>query len=140
MNKKTNSRSITLANRIDELSRINTFLEECAEAWEFSMPLTMSLNLVLEEAFTNIVQYGYTDEDEHFIELLLENGDNQLIIKLIDDARPYDPTAQSDPDINLEAKDRPIGGLGVFLIKKTMDEVSYYRKDDKNHLIMTKNI
>ena len=140
MKKKTNSRSIKLTNRIDELTRISEFLEESAEIWGLSMPVTMSLNLVLEEAFTNVVQYGYTDEEEHAIELLMENSNNKLVITLIDDARAYDPTAQSDPDIQLAAKDRPIGGLGIFLIKKTMDEVRYYRKDEKNHLVMIKNI
>lgn len=140
MDKEKTSRTITLVNRLDELTRISTFLEECAEAWTLPMPLTLSLNLVLEEAFTNVVQYGYNDKEEHDIEIHVEKQKDKLIITLIDDAVPYDPTAKHDPDINLSAEDRPVGGLGIFLIKKTMDEVRYERKDNKNHLIMTKNI
>ncbi len=133
-------RTITLTNRIDELTRISSFLEECADRWGISMPVTMSLNLVLEEAFTNVVQYAYSDNNEHEIELVIEKKDNELEIILIDDGKHYDPTEQKEPDINLAAEDRPIGGLGIFLIKKTMDKVHYYRKEDKNHLVMVKRV
>ncbi len=141
MTKHSNlSRSITLTNKIDELTRISTFLEETAEQWELPMALGMSLNLVLEEAFTNVVQYAYTDNEQHNIELLMEKSDNELIITIIDDGQPYDPTKKEDPDINLAAFDRPIGGLGIFIIKKTMDEVAYERKNDKNHFTMMKKL
>ena len=135
-----NRRTITLANRIDELTRISSFLEECADQWGMSMPVTMSLNLVLEEAFTNVVQYAYTDKNEHEIDLIVEKNGNELEIMLIDDGEPYDPTEQKEPDINLSAEERPIGGLGIFLIKKTMDDVKYFRKDEKNHLVMVKEV
>ena len=135
-----NRRTITLANRIDELSRISSFLEECADQWGMSMPVTMSLNLVLEEAFTNVVQYAYIDKSEHEIDLVIEKNGNELEITLIDDGEPYDPTEQKEPDINLSAEERPIGGLGIFLIKKTMDDVKYFRKDEKNHLVMAKKV
>ncbi len=133
-------RTITLANRIDELTRISSFLEECADQWGMSMPVTMSLNLVLEEAFTNVVQYAYSDKNDHEIDLTIEKNDNELEITLIDDGEPYDPTEQKEPDINLSVEDRPIGGLGIFLIRKTMDKVNYYRKDEKNHLVMVKEV
>lgn len=135
-----NKRSITLENNIEELRRISNFLEECAEAWSLSMPLTMSLNLVLEEAFTNIVQYGYNDKGKREIELLLEKKGQEVMITLIDDGQFFDPTAQEDPDTGLAVEDRPIGGLGIFLIRKTMDDISYYEKGGKNHLVMTKKI
>ncbi len=138
-NSKLN-RSITLDNKLDELTRISSFLEETAEQWEIPMVLGMSLNLVLEEAFTNVVQYAYTDKEKHDIELLMEKSGNVLIITIIDDGQPYDPTKKTDPDINLDVENRPIGGLGIFLIKKTMDEVTYERKNGKNHLIMTKKL
>ena len=140
METKETQRSLTLANRLDELTRISTFLEECAEAWNLPMPLTFSMNLVLEEAFTNVVQYAFKDEKSHEILLITDKRSDEVVITMIDDGVPYDPTEKSDPDINLSAEDRPIGGLGIFLIKKTMDKVDYYRKEDKNHLIMTKKI
>lgn len=132
--------TITLSNRIDELTRISAFLEDCADQFGVSLPVTMALNLVLEEAFTNIVQYAYSDNDEHAIDLVIEKKGNELELSVIDDGAYYDPTGQKEPDISLSAEDRPIGGLGIFLIKKTMDKVSYFRKNDKNHLVMVKKV
>lgn len=133
-------RTITLSNRIDELTRINSFLKICADQWGIPAPVALSLNLVMEEAFTNVVQYAYSDNHDHNIDLIIKKKDKELEITLIDDGKQYDPTEEKEPDINLSANDRPIGGLGVFLIKKTMDNVSYYRKDNKNHLVMVKKV
>lgn len=133
-------RTITLSNRIDELTRISSFLKKCADQWGIPAPVTLSLNLVIEEAFTNVVQYAYSDNIDHAIDLTIKKKDKELEITLIDDGKQYDPTEEKEPDINLSAKDRPIGGLGIFLIKKTMDNVSYYRKDNKNHLVMVKKV
>ena len=116
------------------------YLEELGEEWEFSMPLVFSLNLVLEEALTNIILYGFEDQSEHQIEIDFKKSDDKLFITLIDDGIAYDPTLKADPDLSLSAEDRPIGGLGVFLIKKIMDQVVYNRNENKNLLILTKNI
>lgn len=129
-----------LANRMDELERINAFLEECAVAWKLPARLVLSLNLAIEEAFTNIVQNAYTDNAPHDILLEIETRDNELVMTVTDDGIPYDPTKRSDPDIGLSAEERPVGGLGIFLINQTMDKVSYVRSNDKNQLTMTKNI
>ncbi len=133
-------RTITLSNRIDELTRISSFLKTCADQWGIPAPVALSLNLVMEEAFTNVVQYAYSDNHDHNIDLIIKKEDKELEITLIDDGKQYDPTEEKEPDINLSANDRPIGGLGVFLIKKTMDNVSYFRKDNKNHLVMVKKV
>ncbi len=133
-------RTITLSNRIDELIRISSFLKKCADQWGIPAPVTLSLNRVIEEAFTNVVQYAYSDNHDHDIDLIIKKKGKELEITLIDDGKKYNPTLEKEPDINLSANDRPIGGLGVFLIKKTMDNVSYFRKDNKNHLVMVKKV
>jgi serine/threonine-protein kinase RsbW len=133
-------RTITLSNRIDELTRISSFLKKCADQWGIHASVMLSLNLVIEEAFTNVVQYAYSDNHDHHIDLIIKKKDSELEITLVDDGKQYDPTEEKEPDINLSANDRPIGGLGVFLIKKTMDNVSYFRKDNKNHLVMVKKV
>jgi anti-sigma regulatory factor (Ser/Thr protein kinase) len=133
-------RTITLSNRIDELTRISSFLKKCADQWGIPEPVTLSLNLVIEEAFTNVVKYAYSDNHDHDIDLIIKKKVKELEITLIDDGKQYDPTEEKEPDINLSANDRPIGGLGVFLIKKTMDNISYFRKDNKNHLVMVKKV
>ena len=131
---------LLVSNQIDELSRVAVFVEELGEEWGLSMPLIFSLNLVLEEALTNTISYGYDDEIQHTIEIHFTKSGDQLSITIIDDGHEYDPTLKADPDITLPAEDRQVGGLGIFLIKKTMDTVEYHRKENRNYLILTKNI
>jgi len=123
-----------------ELNRVVAYLDELGEEWELSVPLVFSLNLVVEEALTNIILYGFDDQLEHTIEIDFKNDLDQLYITFIDDGIAYDPTLKEDPDISLSTEDRQIGGLGIFLIKKIMDKVEYKRKENKNFLILTKNI
>jgi serine/threonine-protein kinase RsbW len=140
MTDEPKTKDLKIVNQIGELVRIEAFLEELGDTWGFPMPLVMSLNLVLEEAVTNIVQYGYDDTGEHFIDLIFGLEGDLLTITIIDDGHEYDPTAKEDPDITLPAGERPIGGLGIFLIRKIMDTVVYQRKANKNYLILTKKI
>ena len=140
MNKDSFSKTLRVNNQIDELTRVAGFLEETGEEWEFPMPLVFSLNLVLEEAWTNTISYGFDDEDNHIIEINFIKDGPLLTISIIDDGHEYDPTAKADPDITLSAEERQIGGLGIFLIKKIMDTVEYQRRDHRNYLILTKNI
>lgn len=134
-------KTLRIKNDTSELSVMNRFLEEAGEELELSTPFMMSLNLVLEEAVSNIIFYAYVGQDVKDavdISLLLEGGMLTVIVK--DHGIPFDPTAKEDPDITLSAEERPIGGLGIFLIKKIMDEVSYRREDGQNVFIMKKRI
>ena len=133
-------KTVSLTNRITELGTIETFLNEAAEEWDLPLSILNSLNLVVEEAFTNIVSYGYDDDLEHIVELQLERDSGELRILIADDGHEYDPTARADPDISLGADDRPVGGLGIYLIRKIMDSVEYRRAGNKNQLSMTKKI
>ena len=140
MNNESFSKVLSVINQMDEIIRVQTFLEELGEEWELSMPLIFSLNLVLEEALTNIILYGYNDDQQHTITIDFNLTGHELFITITDDGHPYDPTLKEDPDITLTAEERPIGGLGIFLIKKIMDKVEYQRKENKNLLILTKKI
>jgi serine/threonine-protein kinase RsbW len=140
MEKEENIKSLRLQNKLEELETISVFLEELAEIWDIPLALTMSLNLVLEEAFTNVVNYAYDDKEDHFIQIDFEMKERVLSIKIIDDGKAYDPTQNADPDVTLSAEERSIGGLGIFLIRKMMDEVTYQRADTKNILTMTKKL
>ena len=134
-------KTLLVDNQISELSNVVDFLDELGEEWELPVGLVFSLNLVMEEALTNIILYGFEDSNQHTIEInFSKRGGDELSITLIDDGLPYDPTLKADPDITLAVEDRPIGGLGIFLIKKIMDKVEYQRNKNKNHLILTKNI
>ncbi|MDD4646072.1 MAG: ATP-binding protein [Bacteroidales bacterium] len=140
MDKEPITKILQVNNQIDELARVAEFLEELGDDWELPMPLVLSLNLVLEEALTNTILYGFDDENQHTITVGFSFDGEILGITLMDDGHEYDPTLKEDPDITLAAEDRQIGGLGIFLIKKTMDTVIYQRKENKNYLILTKKI
>lgn len=129
-----------LANRIDELETIRQGLEVLVSDWEIPPYMEIPLNLALEEAFTNIVNYAFDDNNIHEIIIQFRKAKGILEVTLTDDGQPFDPTARTDPDTGLGAEERPIGGLGIFLIKKIMDRVEYRRNDNKNQLILTKHL
>lgn len=134
-------RTLVIKNDINELVVMNRFLDETAETFGLSDPLRMNLNLVLEEAVSNILFYAYKKEEKDKnvrISIALE-GD-LLTIVLTDTGPFFDPTARKDPDVSLSAEERPIGGLGIFLIKKMMDEVMYKREQGRNVFTMRKKI
>jgi anti-sigma regulatory factor (Ser/Thr protein kinase) len=129
-----------LANRLSELDTIRECIAMLIKAWNIHPAFEFHLNMVIEEAFTNVIKYAFNDDREHEIELNFNRQDDCLIITLTDDGQPYDPTAKADPDTALPASDRPIGGLGIFLVKKYMDEVRYRRHNNKNQLIFVKKL
>lgn len=129
-----------LDNKVDELSLLSSKVETMADLWDFSESLTMNLNLVLEEAISNIVFYAFNNEDEQKIYLTIEYDDDTLTALIMDCGIPFDPTRQAAPDITLPAEERTIGGLGIFLINKLMDHVEYCRKENMNILTLKKRI
>ncbi len=140
MDNEPKIKKITLVNQIAQLSELAIFVDDLVDEWMLPPAFAISLNLVLEEAFTNIVFYAFNDEQEHLIDLDFEMQGKQLKILLSDDGHEYDPTQKGDPDFDVPLEDRSIGGLGIFLIKKIMDTVEYQRKDNKNYLILGKNM
>ncbi len=140
MGNNTLSVGLTLKNQLSELEKITTFIEGLASEWLLTPEHVMTFNLVLEEAFTNIVNYGYSDINSHTIELFFEKNDNIIRISLKDDGIPYDPTKKEDPDLTSGADERAVGGLGIYLIKTMMDTVAYQRVNKFNYLYMEKYI
>ena len=138
MNMDPEARVLQVDNNIDELSRIADFIEQLGGEWSFQPSLTFQLNLVLEEAFANIVSYGYDDVEVHRVEILFSYSNPELSITICDDGHEYDPTQRAELDITLPAEERPVGGLGIYLIRKFMDSVEYRRIDNKNYLILSK--
>ena len=133
-------KNLHVENRIGELAAIETFLEELGDEWDLNPSLVLSLNLVIEEAFTNIVNYGFDDGDIHIVEFGFSLDTGILTIEIRDDGHEWDPTLKAAPDITLSAEERPIGGLGIFLIRKIMDTVEYRRFQNKNVLILKKKV
>jgi serine/threonine-protein kinase RsbW len=132
---------IIIENQIEELNKLAASIENISEKWGLSASNAMNLNLVLEEAVSNTIFYGFNDKEKHEIEIeftLLEN--KNLIIIIEDDGLAFDPTKTKMPDTELQLEDRPIGGLGIFLISNIMDNVSYERKNERNILTLEKKL
>ena len=132
--------TLALKNNIDEINRLHTFIEEVGEAFELPMKVVLNLNLVLEEAVTNVIMYAYPQEQNEHIYLTAKKQDDRLVFVLTDSGKAFDPTQAPDADISLSADERQIGGLGIFLIRKIMNEVKYERIDDKNVLTLEKEL
>jgi len=129
-----------MINSITELPVLARKTEELAQEWELPVSLTMNISLVLEEAFSNIIYYAFNDDGVHKIRITISLRNDKLTVRIKDDGIPFDPTAQRQPDITLPAVERPVGGLGIFLISKIMDTVYYSREKNLNVLTLTKQI
>ena len=133
-------KEIRITNSLDEIGTLAEFIEDLGAELSLSMETTMHINLALEEAVSNIIMYAYPQEGEHEIILKTTATDQQLIFLLTDSGLSFDPTNAPEVDINIPAEERQIGGLGIFLIRRIMNEVSYQRLDGENHLVMKKNL
>jgi len=133
-------KNFTVSNRIGELPVLARKTEELVQTWELPVSLATNINLVLEEALSNIIYYAFIDSREHKIRISISLGKNKLTIRIKDDGIPFDPTSRPQPDISLSAVQRPVGGLGIFLISKIMDTIQYLREKNLNIVTMTKKI
>ena len=133
-------KTIILANEISEISRLYDFIEEIGNEFSLTPDVIFNLNLVLEEAVVNIINYAYPKEEHQSIYLSASLHEGSVIFVLTDTGKEFDPTMVPDADISLSAEDRQIGGLGIFITKKTMDTVTYAYENGENILTMMKKI
>ena len=133
-------KSIVLANEISEISRLAAFIEEIGEEFGLTPDVVFNLNLVLEEAVVNVINYAYPKEDHQWIYLSAKLQDGSIILVLTDTGKEFDPTMAPEADITLSADEREIGGLGIFLIRQIMNEVKYERIEGKNVLTLEKKL
>ncbi len=124
--------SLTLRNQLDELPRLRDWIGETGSRWELSETLRSRLNLLLEEWLVNVISYAYGDAEEHLIELRMWRVGDELRVEVSDDGRPFDPTAQARADTSLPLEHRPIGGLGIHLMRQTTDQFLYRRQQERN--------
>lgn len=133
-------KSIILANNISEITRLYEFIEELGNDFSLSPDIVFNLNLVLEEAVVNIINYAYPKEEHQSIYLSARMHEGSIVLVLTDTGKEFDPTAAPEADVTLSADDRQIGGLGIFLIRQIMNEVKYERIDGKNVLTLEKKL
>ena len=133
-------RHLILHNDIQQIPQLAEFIETIADEIKLDQGLAMSLNLALEEAVTNVILYAYPEGSDGLVDVEAIMSKDKLKFIISDSGKEFDPTAAPEADITLGVEDRPIGGLGIYLVRKIMDSVSYERTDGKNILSMTKKL
>ena len=136
----TYQRSLTLSNDLKRVPRLNTFIDEVCEANGFDMAATMQINLAIEEAVVNVMNYAYPVGTVGNITIEVKSNGSEVSFIISDTGKPFDPTAKPEVDITLSAEDRSIGGLGIHLIRQIMDHINYERVDGHNILTLIKKI
>ena len=132
--------SFELENDLSELETLCQHLNKFGQAIGLSEACITDINICLDELFTNIVSYGFEDDLEHIIQVTM-NLDNQVLtLSIEDDGIPFNPLEKKDPEVPADLVDVRIGGLGIHIVKKLMDDIRYQRKQGKNKLTMKKSI
>jgi serine/threonine-protein kinase RsbW len=134
------NRTITFAlkNDLAELKDLCRHCEAVGHSVGMSEKLIFQTNLALDELFTNIVTYGFPDNDEHEITITITCDRHMLALQIEDDGVPFNPLKVPEPDVHCGMQAAKVGGLGIHLIKKLMDDFAYKRSDGKNILILKK--
>jgi anti-sigma regulatory factor (Ser/Thr protein kinase) len=132
--------SFILHNSLSELERLSKELEGVAEQWQLPRRTVIEINLVLEELFTNTVSYGFDDDPKHTVSITMDHDNDRLRITMSDNGNLFDPTSPEDPALDTPLKERDIGGLGIFLVRQYVDDLTYKREGDKNIVMLTKKI
>ena len=127
---------IKLPATLDNLERWREAVSECARQQGFDQKKVIKIELALEEALVNICNYSYPEEPRH-AEVNCKRDNSRFIIEIIDSEIPFDLTSLPAPDLASSIEKRKIGGLGIFLIKKMVDEVKYHREGNFNILKLT---
>lgn len=131
--------SLILPNDVDTIPQLNEYIDCICEENGIDMEIAMSLNLAIEEAVVNVMSYAYPDGAQGEVKIESAVAPNQITFVITDNGIPFDPTAKEDVDVTLSAEERPIGGLGIHLIRQIMTHISYERKDGKNILTLSKD-
>ena len=133
-------RHLILHNDIQQIPQLAEFVETIANEKRLGQSLAMSLNLALEEAVTNVILYAYPNGADGLVDVEAILKEHSIEFIITDSGVPFDPTAAPEADVTLSIDERPIGGLGIYLVRQLMDELRYQRVDGKNVLSMTKLI
>ena len=134
------TKNLTLPNDVQEVPKLAAFVDEICEAVGIDMSSAMKMNLAIEEAVVNVMNYAYSSgtKGEVRIEAKASKGYVEFVIS--DDGKPFNPMEVKDADTTLSVEERDIGGLGIFLVKHYMDKVKYKYVDGQNVLTLRKNL
>ena len=134
-------KELTIAATVENIDTVTDFVNEHLEAYDCPMKAQMQIDIAIDELFGNIAHYAYNPETgDATVRVEVVEDPMAVVITFIDKGVPYDPLKQADPNTSLSAEEREIGGLGIFMVKKTMDDITYEYKDGQNILKIKKKI
>ena len=132
--------SIQLSNNRPEIRNLRNRFDIFAKDNKIPKKAIHDVQLALDEIVTNTIEYGYEDDDKHLIDIKFTFNKESLQIIIIDDANPYNILDKENPETSLSLEDKPIGGLGIYLVKHLMTNIDYDYRDGKNHILLTKSL
>ena len=133
-------KELTLEATIANIETVTNFVDEQLEALDCPMKAQMQINIAIDELFSNIAYYAYAPQTGMAtVRLEAFTQPPAVAVTFIDSGAPYNPLEKEDPDVTLAAEERSIGGLGIYMVKKSMDEVTYAFEDGQNILTIRKN-
>lgn len=134
-------KELTIAATVENIDVVTDFVNEQLEIMDCPMKVQMQIDIAIDELFGNIANYAYKPEiGQATVRVEMAEDTLAVIITFIDNGIPYDPLKKADPDITLSAEEREIGGLGIYMVKQNMDDISYEYKDGQNILSIKKKI
>ena len=134
-------KELTIDATIENVAAVTAFIDEQLEQLDCPIKTQMQVDIAIDELFGNIANYAYNPEvGAATVHVEVTENPLAVVITFIDNGIPYDPLAKADPDITLSAEEREIGGLGIYMVKKTMDNISYEYKNGQNILRIKKHI
>lgn len=134
-------KELTIAATVENIGTVTDFVDEQLEALDCPVKAQMQIDIAIDELFGNIAHYAYHPEvGNATVRVEVTEEPLAVIVTFIDRGVPYDPLNAAEPDITLSAEDRQLGGLGIYMVKKSMDEISYEYKDGKNILSIKKKL
>ena len=134
-------KELNIAATVENIETVTDFVNEQLESLDCPMKAQMQIDIAIDELFGNIAHYAYNPEiGQATVRVEVIEEPLSVVITFIDNGVPYDPLAKADPDTTLSADEREIGGLGIYMVKKSMDEIAYEYKDGHNILKIKKNL
>lgn len=134
-------KELTINATVENIETVTAFVDEQLEEMGCPMKAQMQIDIAIDELFSNIAHYAYNPEvGPATVRVEVTQDPMAVVVTFIDKGKQYDPLAKEDPDVTLSAEERDIGGLGIYIVKKSMDDISYEYRDGQNILRIKKNI
>jgi len=134
----TGTLRIAAENRVEDIGRVHEAFEAFSTGHGLPSAVRRAVRIVLDDVLHNIISYAYHDDERHAIDVRVEVAPGRVSVRVADDGRPFDPLGHPAPDVTAELDDREVGGLGIHLVSRLVDEASYERSGDRNVLVLVK--